>query len=64
MWVCGWLAPHSGPVIPGSDGLPIEQESGCASRSVWTGAEKLADPRTVQPVANCNTDCSVPALLL
>ena len=57
--VGGWLAPRSGRVISGNDGLTIEQEGGCASGSVWTGAENLADPRTVQPVANCNTDCSL-----
>lgn len=60
----GWLALRSGRVIPGSDGLPIEQEGGCASGSVWTGAENLADPRPVQLVANCYTDYSLPALLL
>jgi len=62
--VGGLLASCFGRVIPGNDGLPIEQEGGCASGSVWTGAENVADPRTVQPVANRNTDCSLPALLL
>ena len=47
-------------LYPGKDQVPIIQEAGWATGSVWTRAENLAptgfDPRTVQPVASRYTD--------
>ena len=51
---------------PGTDPVPIVQESGWAPGTFWTGAENLDpppgfDPRTVQPVASRYTDWAIPA---
>ena len=47
---------------PGKDLVPIVQEAGLAPGPVWIGAENLAtpgfDPRTVQPIGSCYTDCT------
>jgi hypothetical protein len=47
---------------PGKDPVPIVQEAGWASGSVWIGAENLTppgfDPRTVQLIGNRYTDCA------
>jgi len=40
------------------------QEDGWAPRPVWTGAvspQPGFDPRTLQSVARCSTDCAIPA---
>jgi len=38
----GWSTPRPGCFNPRKDPVPIVQEAGWASGSVWTGAENLA----------------------
>jgi len=37
-----WKTPHSGRFTPGKDPLPIVQEAGWTTRSVWTGGQRHA----------------------
>ena len=53
---------------PGKRPVPIVQEAGWASATVWKGAENLvpppgSEPQTVQPVASRFTDCDIPVTL-
>ena len=56
---------HHAPAAftPGKDTVPVEQEAGWASESVYIGAENLAstgfDPRTFHPVASRYTDYAI-----
>ena len=38
----GWSAPRPGRFTPGKDPVPVVQEAGWASETVWTGAENFA----------------------
>ena len=45
---------------PGKDPVPIVQEAGWASETVWTGAKNLVptgiQPQTIQPIVSRYTD--------
>ena len=60
-----WLTPRPGRCTRGNDAVPIVQEAGWATGSVWTSAENLAptefDPETVQLVASHSTDYAIPS---